>query len=191
MILDAPTCPRCSSNLAHHATGTFEAWVCPSGDGLALVPAVELDGDTAEILEQIWARARVAVAAGDARRSPVTGAPMASVRVGWAATAVERRSVVVAGSDGTTRSVWLDVDVWNRVLWVDESELPAAPTDSRLAVDAASASRAGTALIRRIAEHEVVGFLVGGLAQPVPEPAPARPLKSAGGRRRATASSAR
>ncbi len=191
MILDAPTCPRCSGNLSHLGTGAFEVWACPSGDGLALVPAVELDGDTAEILGQIWTRARVAVAAGNARRSPVTGAPMASVRVGWTADAGEPRSAVVAGADETTRSVWLDVDVWNRVLWVDEGELPAAPTDSRLAVDAASASRAGIALMRRIAEHEVVGFLVGGLAQPVLEPAPARPLKSAGGRRRATASSAR
>lgn len=129
MIYAPPSCPSCSADLVHLGTGDFDSWMCRFGHGLAVSPVAERELHGAAALATIWERARLTEPASDARRSPRTGAPMVSVRVGRGTGS--DNTAAAPGSDLLDGAVWLDVDVWSRLIWIDDRELTGVAPGSR------------------------------------------------------------
>ena len=105
-VLPPPACPVCRAELGLHTEQDFDAWVCPSGHGLAftLSEAYERVGD--DEIHAIWARANATDAAASTR-----GCPMC-----------ERTMVTVA-----CEAVTIDVCVVDEVFWFDVGELERVP----------------------------------------------------------------
>lgn len=126
MSLIQPSCPSCGGALVLTHQGTLDSWVCPAGHGLAMTLSESYERLQEDEIAKLWQAAHVAQPIGEARRSPTTGAPMVSVKVSWDGDEAPEG----AEGDGTdVGSVWLDVDVWDQVIWFDASELEPLPQD--------------------------------------------------------------
>lgn len=126
MSLAKPSCPSCNGDLVLTASGAFDTWVCPSGHGLAATLSESYERVQDDEISRIWQEARRCRPTGTARRSPTTGASMVSVKVEWDADEIPEGD---EGDGANLGSVWLDVDVWDQVIWFDDSELGLMPED--------------------------------------------------------------
>ena len=126
MSLSNPSCPSCGGSLVLTHQGSLDSWVCPSGHGLALTLSESYERLQEDEITKLWDAARRAEPVGEARRSPTTGAPMVSVKVSWDGDEAPEGET---GDTPEAGSVWLDVDVWDQVIWFDASELEPLPQD--------------------------------------------------------------
>lgn len=126
MSLEKPSCPSCGDDLILTGSGTFDTWVCPAGHGLAATLSESYERLQEDEISRIWALARQSQPTGTARPSPTTGAPMVSVKVEWDS---DEAAEGEPGDAPNYGSVWLDVDVWDQVIWFDHGEIEHLPAD--------------------------------------------------------------
>ena len=118
MSNDTPICARCGSALTRSQQDDLDAWVCPTGHGLAVSLS---DADAVaqpDELARLWERGRSAAAG--IRCCPLCEAAMAVV------------SLDVDDDDPPTRAVKLDLCEPCQVLWFDGTELAGLPVIAEL-----------------------------------------------------------
>lgn len=120
------TCPDCSASLALTNHGTFDAWVCPAGHGLAATLSEAYERAQEDDLVTLWQAARAAMPASSHRSCPMCQQGM--VAVDAAVDADEARDGE-PGDGPTTHEVPVDVCVSDQVIWFDVAELDAMPAD--------------------------------------------------------------
>lgn len=111
-VLPAPACPTCREELTLQADDTFDAWVCPSGHGLAFTLSEAYERLRDNEIRTIWRLANVTPRAEGVRTS-TRGCPMCSA------------TMLAVPCDAVT----LDVCVIDEVLWFDAGELDQLPPD--------------------------------------------------------------
>jgi len=127
-VLPSPACPTCREELTLQADDTFDAWVCPSGHGLAFTLSEAYERLREDEIHEIWQRARSADVATSTRGCPMCGATMVAV---------------------PCESITLDVCVIDEVLWFDAGELDRLPPD----VPAAAPSAEEAAQLETVTEQ--------------------------------------
>jgi Zn-finger nucleic acid-binding protein len=124
----APTanCPDCSASLALTNHGTFDAWVCPAGHGLAATLSEVYERAQEDDLATLWRAARAAVPGSGHRACPMCQQRMVAVD---AAVDPDEAKEGEPGDGPATHEVPVDVCVRDQVIWFDVDELEAMPAD--------------------------------------------------------------
>lgn len=122
MSLATPNCPTCQAALVLTHSGELDSWVCPSQHGVAMTLSEAYGVVQDDEIHLLWELARGAAPDPCGTPSPMTGRAMVSVEVPYD---VDETPDVRAAAG----VVVLDVDLDEQVIWFDESELEALPTD--------------------------------------------------------------
>jgi Zn-finger nucleic acid-binding protein len=123
-VAPSATCPDCSAPLALTPNGSFDAWVCPAGHGLAATLSEAYERAQEDDLQQLWQLARTAGAGS--RACPMCARPMASVS---APVDADEAAEGVDGDQPAHAEVPVDVCSADQLLWFDVGELDAMPAD--------------------------------------------------------------
>ena len=119
------TCPDCSAPLALTANGSFDAWVCPAGHGLAATLSEAYERAQEDDLQLLWQLAR-STATDGGRPCPMCARPMASVS---APVDADEAVEGAAGDAPAHAEVPVDVCTADQVIWFGVGELEAMPAD--------------------------------------------------------------
>ena len=139
-----PICGLCGSPLTRTHTGDLDAWVCPTGHGLAVTLSeayVVAQGDELAVL---WERGRSAAAG--IRRCPMCETAMTVVSLG---VDDDEQPEGEPGDGPATSTVKVDLCAPCQVLWFDGNELAGLPSDRPDAAPSAD-ELAHVAEIRRL-----------------------------------------
>ena len=120
------TCPICSSPLALTADGSFDAWVCPEGHGLAATLSEAYERAQEDDLQALWAVARGASRPVSGRACPMCSVPMVRADAPFDDDEVPEGQPGDAPTRGT---VPVDVCLADQVVWFDAGELEQLPAD--------------------------------------------------------------
>ena len=140
-----PICGLCGSPLTRTHTGDLDAWVCPTGHGLAMTLSEAYVVAQEDELAVLWERGKSAAAG--IRRCPMCETAMTVVSLG-----VDDDDEQPEGAPGdgqATSTVKVDLCAPCQVLWFDGNELAGLPTDQPEAAPVAD-ELAHVAEIRRL-----------------------------------------
>jgi hypothetical protein len=126
MSLSVPVCPSCGEALTLTHQGQLDTWVCPAGHGLGATLSEAYEVAQEDELAQLWQLARAATPSNSARRCPICERAMVSVEVPYDPDEAEDGQ---PGDLEPIGSVWVDVCLDDQLIWFDDGELQAFPTD--------------------------------------------------------------
>ena len=139
-----PICALCGSPLTRTHTGDLDAWVCPTGHGLAVTLSEAYVVAQEDELAVLWERGKSAAAG--IRRCPMCENAMTVVSLG---VDDDEQPEGAAGDGPATATVKVDLCAPCQVLWFDGNELAGLPTDQPDAAPSAE-ELAHVAEIRRL-----------------------------------------
>ena len=124
MSNDTPICALCGSALTRTHQGDLDAWVCPTGHGLAVTLSEAYVVAQEDELALLWQRGKTAAAG--IRHCPMCESAMAVVSLG-----VDQDEVPEGqpGDGPDTDTVKVDLCPSCQVLWFDSNELAGLPAD--------------------------------------------------------------
>ncbi len=120
------TCPICAAALALTPDGSFDAWICPAGHGLAATLSEAYELAQEDDLQALWAAARGASRPAAGRSCPMCAVPMVHAEAPFDDDEVPEGQP----GDGPTRgTIPVDVCLADQVVWFDAGELEQLPAD--------------------------------------------------------------
>ena len=135
--LPPPACPTCLTELALQTDEQFDAWVCPTGHGLAFTLSEAYERLRDDEIHAIWRRARADGVAESARRCPMCAGAMVAVQC---------------------ESVTLDVCVVDEVFWFDAGEVQTLPADVPAAPPSAEEQAELAQITKAFGDNLVAGW---------------------------------
>jgi Zn-finger nucleic acid-binding protein len=124
MSTTSPACPLCGAALSRTHRGELDAWVCPTGHGLAITLSEAHGVAQEDELALLWQRGRSAAPG-------IRGCPMCEQAMAVVSLDVDQDEAPegAAGDGPATGTVKLDLCTTDQVLWFDGSELAGLPAD--------------------------------------------------------------